>query len=210
MGFSRRELAYQVLIKDPKSLWLALSGVFAAWLIPTYLSKTPETQILWAGLTLQVAGLFSVAWGLMIVRKLFGRPTIFQMIAGWWRRVKWISNPPSPHVLEVQGAVAETYAGTASLSLGWSDDWPDDRKLNWLRGRYDDLQRKLDATAKTLRKSDETLDEKISSERQERIAKTGEIDQKLEGLAVGGLRLEFVGVVWLLFGVVLTAIPGLF
>lgn len=202
MGLTRGQRVYRVFISDLSSLWFCLAGLLAAWLLPIPFSHTAETHARYTGLALEVGGIGTVAYGLFEMRQLFNRPSFRKSFKAWWERLKWVFRPPPPTVLEPKGSVSGTSMGSARVTIGWNDEWSLEKKVEWLKERHDDLSSDLKKRISDLRETDRNLGKRISEERRERSDEASDIKKKLEGLAVGGLNLEAIGLVWILVGLI--------
>lgn len=75
-----------------------------------------------------------------------------------------------------------------------------EENLNRLRDEVDGIESEI-------KKEIGTVTDALSRERQIRDAELRKVAAQMEELAVGGLRLELVGLTWLVFGGLCTSIP---
>ena len=77
-----------------------------------------------------------------------------------------------------------------------------EEELNHLR---DELDTKIQGVRSDL---GGTITEGLEQERQDRQTADEETKRIIKNVAIGGLHLEIVGLLWLILGVVVTSIPG--
>jgi hypothetical protein len=189
---------------EPRLAWLTLLVVVLALEISLQRGAT-EFQVRASGLGLEWFGLVTVAIGVRETRKLFGRPSLGQLVRGWVSRFpRW------------RGKVI-VMPGTGSLSLGggsarlsvWSKVDPTAplqdqmtaiaRNVERLNERIDGLHREVD---EGLRKHTEAL----GAEQRSRAQGDQDLNLRLEAAAAGGLHITFMGTMWLFLGALLATL----
>ena len=190
--------------------WLALVGVAGAVGVSWLLAPTWESRVQVAGMFLQLLGLSTVAFGLSQMRRLFGRPSVAEKLAGWSRRfVSVFSRQPAVHAhLNVQAGAITLSGGKVRLRHGVSADAPIDRRVNVLEEHLRLLQEQVDEDVDELRRRIAEVKAQGDREAQERRQDDERTVLHLEEVAVGGLHLESVGLLWLALGVVGTSVPA--
>jgi hypothetical protein len=162
-----------------------------------------EYRLRYTGMFLEIFGILTVAAGLRETRRLFKRPSLFEFLRGWIRRVpKWATKP---HIIVASGIGSAGVGGSAS-GFGWQGLPPaatlDDR-VSALEKNIESVKRiALDAQQQICTEALKWLSE-MQEEKRVRDVSDRAIRDQLESFAVGNLNIESVGVGWLLFGVVL-------
>lgn len=151
-----------------------------------------------AGFSLQFLGIATVAIGLNDSRRFFGRP--------------WLKRPPSfygdVHHLQVQSVVQHNESSTGKIEVlrKYSREAFEER-ISYLETAL----RNVEAQIVELRQSQKTefriLTEAIENEKTDRCAEDERIGMKLEKAVIGGIMLEAIGVIWLVFGAALSSFP---
>ena len=77
-----------------------------------------------------------------------------------------------------------------------------------LEKSLDQLREETREFAGRLSGQHDRLTDAFASERQTRAAEDQHLAARLEDFAVGGLHLEMIGVVWLLFGTLFSSVPS--
>jgi len=187
-------------------VWLALLVVgFAAFI--AFRIGASEPQIRLTGLVLQWLGLLTVVHGIRETRKLFGRPSLLQVLREKvarfprWRRDAFV------HV----GTGAMTISGGSASAHVWSKidpAAPIEERVNALTRNVERMNERLIQTQKEndaeLRKHSESLHQ----ERQVREKGDDKLRQLMEAAETGGLDISLIGLVWLAVGLILsTASP---
>jgi hypothetical protein len=188
--------------------WLAIGGVVAAVVIGRLLASTPEAEVRIAGMLLQLLGLGTVAVGLSQIRRLFGRPSVVERLTGWFKRVTFIFGRRKDANVYVHAATGGvTLAGSARVRIGASPDAPIERRLAILEENVNHLQKEVDEDVNELRGRIAQVRSQIDRETQERRADDRLTASRLEDVAIGGLHLESIGLLWLVLGVMGTSVP---
>jgi len=157
----------------------------------------------------QWAGVMVVAWGLADTRrKLFGKPPLPKQLWDRLRRIGYIIKPPPPisataAVVEAMDFMTNAHATVRDRITG-------------------DLEARVEALAKNLRRVDEALAQQrqsiekleaatkqsVEAERRDRTDEDRKISSQLEEAVIGGLHLEFAGVAFLIIGIAFTSVPN--
>jgi hypothetical protein len=158
---------------------------------------------------LQLLGLATVAFGLSQMRRLFGRPSVAEKVLRWWGRfVATFSRPKAVHAyLNATAASVTLSAGKARVRHGVSPDAPTDRRVTVLEENLNLLQKQVDEDLDELRGRIAELKAQADREAQARRQDDDRMALQLEAVAVGGLHLESIGLLWLALGVLGTSVP---
>ena len=183
------------------SLYVLLGIIlFAIVYFDSSIASCKEKDIRWIGLLFQVAGFTIVVLQMDTLRKLFRKPSFFSRIKNYWRSF------PSPYIRTVSisaHAVGGVASLSASLSVRPAGDATLERRIEFLESEIEDLRRHMQKTDRNL------TDYKAESEKSlnEVRGKIKEGDNRLEQLIdkafVGGIDLEWVGILYFVVGVVL-------
>jgi hypothetical protein len=196
------------LLAEAWPTWLALGGLAGALVVGGLTRPADEARVRTTGMLLQLLGVGTVAVGLSQTRRLFGRASAVQRVGSWLSRL-WSVVAPSRSatvhaVAAAAGAVALT--GSARARVGAGPDTPLDRRVAILEENHNLLQQRVDQQEIETGKRVQAVRTEIQAERRAREAEHRLTAGKLEELAVGGLHLESVGVLWLLLGVIATSL----
>ena len=111
---------------------------------------------------------------------------------------------PKAHIVTGTGAL--TLGGLRAQARGRVRSGPNasiEERVVLLERLIDSAEDRLDRAEDELQRETEQRVEAITSERQAREANEQSVNERLENLAVGGLRLQMVGLLWLFFGITL-------
>ena len=166
-----------------------------------------ESHVRLAGLVLQLLGLATVAFGLRQTRKLFGRPSMRKTAALWLRNLRASFVRPTHQVITPGTAHMAFVANPAGVSVGRNPARTLEQKVAALEEEMDAVKQKLAKYRETLKESIDDLADQLQTESVQRHYGDSEIKEKLETMAVGGIHLEFVGLIWLFVGVICSGFP---
>lgn len=194
---------------DSRRVWIPL-GVFGVTLFACFRAiPNPQEAASWAGTVFQITGLGTVAVGLYRVRNLFPHSTAWSRLIAWLQRFPLIFGRGQ----DVRGVTAA--AGGASIAghavttrVKPGPDTPLERRLSFLEEYVERLEKKGREGRQKLQKEVQSLGKRLDQERQERISSIRKLKEQLEGLTIGGLYLEAVGLLFLFAGVVLGTLPA--
>jgi len=207
MAFTFRPRLLMTALANAWPLWLALAGVVVAGGIGILLSTDPWSRVRYAGTFLQVFGLGTVAFGLSQVRRSFGRPSLLSKALEWFRQIQAAFKPPKHVTVEAKAAGLSIAAGRPRVFVTAGPTTPLDERVALLEQNLRRLQDEFDAHEERITKELRTVNEALTREHQARETEARRISTQLENFAVGGLHLEFIGVFWLVLGVLGTSIP---
>ena len=207
--------AYRVLIRETWRAWVPVVGLAGAVAVGRLLGSDSVEQTAYAGALLQVGGLATVALGLHDLRKRFYpeglRTRLRAAVAAWWRRVVGLFKKRQPLHLNARGAETFSMVPGAELSMRAGYDENDLKgRMTALEKEFEQFKAASNAETQRLAEGVGKLKSKADRERAERIAADEANRSLLEEVTVGGLHLEVVGLVWLLFGVLFGTIPWFF
>ncbi len=207
MTLSWRVRTLRVVLADAWPTWLAIGGVLGAAMLGVLLRSSGEARARTAGMLLQLFGLATVAVGLSKTRQLFGRPSVVARVASWFGRLWSVFAPSKSATVHVQGVASVALAGSARVRVGAAPDATLDRRVAVLEQNYELLQKQVDQQEVQTNERLRALQSQVQAEATARQAEDRLTAGKLEDMAIGGLHLEGVGVLWLLLGVVATSMP---
>ena len=193
--------------------WLG-GGLLLALVIGSFLSTRCEGHIRTAGGALELLGLLSVALGMSRLRQAFDMKAMLAEIADdlagsmrscWkWIRINVFRRPPPPQTLTVDSAMAGWGALSVKLTSTLAPGQTVERWLEHLERLAVELQDTVGRLEDALQKEVEERTRAISREREAREIASVDLELRVKDVAVGGLRLEAVGLMWLLGGIALT------
>jgi hypothetical protein len=207
-NFAIRWRPLLALLREAWPTWLAIGGLALAATIGYITSSTPGDGVRFGGTILQIMGLFTVALGLWKTRQLFGRPSLVASLKGYLKRLGRVFQQPKPvtgsgsitlPAFDIRGEGRFRHGLPAGASL--------DQRVDALEKNLDLLERKFDSKTQNVNKRFAELDERVQRETKERSAADEKVMTQIEEVAVGGLHLESVGLVWLIFGVLGASVP---
>ena len=82
-----------------------------------------------------------------------------------------------------------------------------EEKVNWLLDQVEKLEKRLGDLRREGRQREKKLEGLIEEEASERESADENISRQIEEVAIGGLHLEFMGLVWLVIGIILSSFP---
>jgi hypothetical protein len=183
-----------------------VAGLVTAAAVGYVFGRTLEVQIRYAGTVLQFAGIFQVAWGVHEMRREYGQPGIFSVMS--IRLAAIIGSFRPPHHPVVVGTGSITFGAPTVQGYGRALGGTINQRLQAIETEIDNLRRELHERARGWEDALAAVRMDLTKETQDRIAATEEINRKLEDVAVGGLHLEIVGLLWLLLATLATSLPG--
>jgi hypothetical protein len=202
-------------VKTGKTWMLSLLSFFLVLLLAglvALLASTTEARVRTAGGFLQVAGLLTVAVGISTVRRDFGLPgTLSEIFTEVWDCLRatglhlWRTfGHRSPKVL-VAGTVSITARGNLRAHgkgrLG--PNASTDQRLTTLENKVDRLEDAAWKLREDLEQEVERRQQAITTEGKIREDAGRALQERLSKVAVGGIRLQTVGLVWLFVGILL-------
>lgn len=162
-----------------------------------------EPEIRLTGLTLQILGITTVAWGIRETRALFDRPDIFTLAKKWFQRV------PVYGGRVVSARSNMTLPGLKSHGRGYASSSASptasvEERVSALEKHIQQLNRRIDDTQTEMDQGFRDQASALEKERQERSIEHQALSAKLEATETGGLHISAMGAVWLFIGVTLS------
>lgn len=191
----------------PWPVWLMLIGIGVAVTIGAFLGTTSYERAAWAATLLEMAGLAKVAWDLHQVRKAYARPSIVEEITTWFRDLPALIGPPKGKVISVGTGEYFVVGERVSVSVKPGPNATLEQRVKLLEEELERVRDHAAAEHHDLRVRVDKIEASVATERTERTQGQDALQRKVADLAVGGLHLELVGLVWLLVGVALSTLP---
>lgn len=194
-------------------LMLCALGLALPFVLVGILIDDPEARVRSLGGILQVLGLLGLAVGIRDLRKQFKLPSIPSELAtearttlattvGWLRKV--FRRPKrQDYTLKAEGFGVTVTPGVGRFSArsGPGTALPD--RVSRLEQNFDALERIVLETEEELAREGEVRKQAMASEAAERQSADALLGERVESFAVGGIRLEIVGWIWLFVGTLL-------
>lgn len=187
--------------------WLAIGVLVGAWGLSGAFTEKQDDQIRWAGGILQVAGLCVVALGIEQTRTQFGRPSIRQLIRGRIETLLGIKRRATV-VFEIPSIEVAIEANPPRLVVGARPSHTLEQRVAILEGAVDQVRQELDSETERQTQALKDIRLAIQQEQRARLQVAEALQRELETAVAGGIRVEIVGLIWLLFGIVFATIPG--
>jgi hypothetical protein len=196
---------------DANPAWLCLGGILLSsvigWLIARRSSggcspASASAALRYAGTSLQILGLLSVARGLYDMRQLFPKRK-----EGWFRRLGQVFGRPKVVSVEASAGSTALVEGRPRLRSGAGPGATVEQRLEVLEGNVKQLEGEMDAEIKDVKEQVARVQGGLNRERDERRGADDKTANQIENVAIGGLHLEVVGLLWLVLGVLVTSIP---
>jgi hypothetical protein len=191
------------LFFEPRFVWLC-AAVLATAAITTTIFGFTERSIRLTGLALQLAGIVTVAWGILSTRAFFGLPPARNAVLSWWRR------RPFRKIHHASGTLSAGYAVVSATGAGYASykidpGLPVPEALQIIQKNIELVhQRVSELQAETLERH-KNLQSAVN-EHTDRIAKVrDELSNQVRTFGTSGLHISAIGAVWLFAGAVMGA-----
>jgi hypothetical protein len=192
----------------PAGLFIAVvaAGVMVAW--GTWaLGADLADSIRYSGTAVQICGLLTIAKGLRDLRRWFRQPPALKRIKDWFaelasalKKPQKTTVTPAPVVMKVGvggGRVISKPSGEAGLS----------ERVAYLERELEHLRSEVRPQMKQNRRRIEEVRSELKREGSHRQKDMQSTKQLIEEISIGGLHLEWVGLLWLLLGLIATCLP---
>lgn len=193
-------------LAKPIRFWVFVLCTAVVTSIAWVLADSWEQGFRFAGLLYQWLGIGTVAYGLHQTRKIFQRPTILATFREWLSQVP----PWKQDTRIVVGTGHLKLSGgrvRARAQINPAAGTPLEDRVRFLEEEMGRLRDASDALDDRVVEQGKRLDSAMESERKGREADDQQIRRLLEEALAGGLRIEWMGVFWLLLGVTLGTVP---
>lgn len=198
----------QVLTKEAWPVWVLIGGFFVAWVISYLAACCLTDQIMYAGTLLQLSGLGTVAFGIADLRKSFRKPTVKERLLTWIEKVRRaMGKPVSVNATVggmgfcVSGGFSHMVDTAASGSVSLED------RVEAIEGALRAFLKEHEEQVLEVRNNISRVEGLVNVEGTNREKGDADLLEKIEEIAVGGIRLEAIGLAWLVLGMLGTSIP---
>ncbi|MGR3508690.1 MAG: hypothetical protein ACU0CQ_17470 [Sulfitobacter sp.] len=185
-----------------RPLWFSIFALFAFWIIFGILG-CPEKYIRLSGMALQLFGVLTVAKVLRDSGRLFKTATVREKIALYFKSLprRRIRN----RILSAQGISAgRSFVRGRGIGVPGPDS-PLEKRVQMLEERTINLFDEVGEPGKKLRAQSNELTLQITEEATQRKAGHRAFEKQLERAIIGGIYVEWWGVVFFIAGIVLAS-----
>lgn len=186
--------------------WKLALGFLVAWAVGRT-AASAEQGVRFAGLVLQWLGLILVALGIRDTRARFEEPPILHRIVLWVDHIRGAFGAPRHIALSAQPAVVHVRVGSASLS---TSSWQNPNlgaRVKALELAFEAYKTQAERERHRLLQQLDRVSGQLDTERHQRVAAVESINRLLAAHATGGIVLETIGVIWLVVGAAMGAVP---
>lgn len=201
---ARARRIWSVLREGAPGLLLVV-GFSVSLLAGWYFGSNRSDAIRYTGAVLQVFGLLLVAYELNETRATFGRPTMTSRVRAWIGRLLTSGRPRNIVIAVGTGEIK--LSGAAVVAHGSIAGGTLERRVEMLETDIRNLRKETGESASKTREEIGLLRTELSTEVQRRTESDAQVERLLSELAVGGLHLAWVGLVWLVVATLLSAFP---
>lgn len=183
-------------------LWFSIFALVAFWMFFVVLG-CQEKYIRLPGMLLQLGGFLTVAKGLRDSGRLFKKATVRERIALYFK--KFPRRGVTNHILSAQGVSVGISGARARVIVSAGPNTPLEKRVQMLEERTISLFSEVGELEKKLRAQSDELTLKITEEVTQRTAEHKAFEEQLERAVIGGIHVEWWGVVFFIAGIILAS-----
>jgi hypothetical protein len=199
MSAAFKQFAHWFLI-DPRHVWLCVVGLALACAVPMALGFT-EKAIRITGLVLQLAGIVTVAWGIVSTRGFFGLPPVRRIVSTWWLRAPFRRRHTAVGVLNASSVLGGSAHGYSTAPIDPSS--PVEQQLRAVERNLSLIHERITSAHSQALKEQQAL----RAELREQTSRIEDVRTKLtehiKVFGTGGLHISAIGAAWLFLGAIL-------
>lgn len=179
--------------------WFAIFSLLAVYSIISVLGCR-ERDIRLLGMVLQLFGFLTVAKGMRDSGRLFKKPTVRERVALYFRGFprRSVKN----QFISGLGTSSKGMLGSGRGMVSPGQDTTLEKRVEMLEERTKNLFVEVGELGGKLRKQWDELTLKITEEATERKAGHRAFEEQLETAVIGGIHIEWWGVVFFIFGII--------
>ena len=182
---------------EAKIVWITLLLSIIVVLFFWYmLIGTWEVGFRYTGLTLELFGIFTVAYGLKETLNLFEQT----FTESFKEFIKFRDN--SPVVVSMKGQSELPALTSSGLGTPLAPNSSTEERVTFLEELLNQVRLQAHENRTNVENGFKKLTDALNTERSEREASVEKVQQALKKFAVDGLAIELMGVVWLFFGAI--------
>jgi hypothetical protein len=198
----------KAVLRDWTILGQCLLGLIVLFALPCLWLPAGSDRVQWQGMLFQATGIIIVAWGLADTRRrLFNKAPLLKEL---WDRLRRLSHIIKPRT-QIIGALAAVEAGNslqAHAIIRKNVAGSVEERLTALTENLRHIDEELSQLHQHVLRLEKEIITRIESERRERQSEERSIRELIENATVGGIHLEYSGMVFLLIGTLFTSVPN--
>jgi hypothetical protein len=189
-------------IRALRPFGLGICALVAVWWIVFYFGYR-ENHIRLLGMVLQLVGFLTVAKGLRDSGTLFKKLTVREKMTLYFKRFprRSVTN----HILSAQGISAKAMFGSGRFNVSHGPNTPLEKRVEMLEERTANLFSEVGELEGKLGAQSDELTLRITEEVTERKAGHRAFEEKLERAVIGGIHVEWWGIMFFIAGIILAS-----
>lgn len=200
----------KLLTWEARIFWLAVGVPVLAIAMTGWITCYSPDRWLYVGLILQLMGLALVAYGIAKTRKEFRLGSLARGLLNWFKGLADTIFAARRAVtgtggIDVSAVLSNSVRATGTL--GFAPGATIEERLVALEAAGRELHQRVAEVRQDLVEASRALSQALANETTSRSTELAELRGALKDLAVGGIHLETVGVIWLLLATFASTIP---
>jgi hypothetical protein len=192
--------------------WLAQArlAAFAAVVVvaATYLSIVVGTEkaLRLSGLALQLLGIAAAALGIRDTRRMFGKPSFFQLLRNWAASMPGLKG--KTRTVAISGSAMISSSASATVWRGSGPEATLEQRLDALEFNLKEVESRVRTSENAISTNHREISSKLREEVDERREQDRQLHLRIESASTDGLHLAAAGAFWLAAGVTLSTAPN--
>ncbi len=193
---------------EPKTVYsvvlIIISGILLSFAIPRFLGsyKMPYVKSLNASFLLQIMGTFCVGWEIFKRAGLFSQQRYLYKIISWVKSFPLLKQPIQHDVIiNAKVGIASSCGGSVTVTA--KSDTTLDERVEILENKLNQQAKLIDEFKNTTKLKFDAMQDLIDKNKTEFDSNIKSIRDQMKELAVGDIKLEIIGFMWLIIGLLL-------
>ena len=188
------------LFVEPRHTWLCFAVLALACVVPAAHGYS-EKAIRLTGLALQLAGILTVAWGIVSTRGFFGLPPVRGVIASWWSRAPFRRRHTAFGVMNASSSVlAGSAHGYTSFPVDYSS--PVDQQIRVIERNLSLIHERITSIHGQVSNRQDELKAQLNEQTNRIEDVRAKLTEHIRVFGTSGLHISAVGAAWLFVGAV--------
>jgi hypothetical protein len=204
-GLTIRWPVLRAVICDAWPVGLFILGLAFAGLVGWSIGKCASPAVRYAGASLEIFGVLTIAHGLRRLRKQFGPASSNE---NWFIRLGRAFRRAEPKTLQASAGSIAIVGGNVSMRRSAGTGASLDVRLEVLEANFKQFEQETSRQIQANIEKVSHLKAELDQERDARSEADRATSKQIKDMAIGGLDIEFIGLIWVVLGIIGASIPG--
>lgn len=191
----------QWLFCEPRHWWICIAVIVSAGFVARQ-SGFSEPSIRLSGLLLQLAGIVTVAWGIIKTRDFFGMPPVMEKLRSWWSRAPFRQRQTTCASASASLSMFGSHA-SGFVSVPLDSSAPVSEQIEALFKNVELINQRISSVEQQAVQQHTAIKAQVAEQTSRIEDVRASLSERIRVFGTSGLHISAIGAAWLFFGAIM-------